>query len=239
MDGRVAHPQHLDGRLVTASYEYSPSKTRADSRVGESTTVAEQIHIDESIALGHGLHSDGLVKATGHRFTTLPVDNPVGFFFEAMFQTGPFWYFIGFCQIVADVLLLIPATSTLGAVFFLPIGLSVLLVTWGIGFGGTVYITAGMLLSAIYLLCWDADKIWSAGSRLLDRTSEPKLLEGAGLMEKTGWISGGLVGMALLMTTRGFIPASFRVELFFIGLASAGLVLLSWIVAIFRGLRKK
>ena len=177
----------------------------------------------------------GLVKATGHRFTTLPVDNPVGFFFEAMFQTGPFWYFIGLCQIAAGVLLLIPATSTLGAVFFLPIGLSVFLETWGIGFGGTVYITAGILLSAIYLVCWDADKIWSAGSRLFDRTSEPKLLEGAGLMKKTGWITGGLAGMALLMTARGFIPITFRDELFFIGLGAAGLVVLSWILAIFRG----
>ena len=177
----------------------------------------------------------GLVKATGHRFTTLPVDNPVGFFFEAMFQTGPFWYFIGLCQIAAGVLLLIPATSTLGAVFFLPIGLSVFLETWGIGFGGTVYITAGMLLSIIYLVCWDADKIWSTGSRLFDRTSEPKLLEGAGLMEKTGWITGGLAGMALLMTARGFIPITFRDEFFFIGLGAAGLVVLSWILAIFRG----
>jgi len=100
-----------------------------------------------------------VVKATGQRFTTLPVDNPVGFFFEAMYQTGPYWYFIGFSQIAAAVLLLIPSMATLGALLFLPIGFSIFLVTWGIGFGGTVYITAGMLLSVMYLVCWDADKV--------------------------------------------------------------------------------
>jgi|Marorgknorr_s2lv_3_1036020.scaffolds.fasta_scaffold03157_8 hypothetical protein len=57
-------------------------------------------------------------------------------------------------------------------------------------------------------------------------------------MEKTGWITGGLVGMALLMTTRDLIPITFRVELFYIGLASSGLVLLSWILAIIRSLKK-
>ncbi|MGI9625596.1 MAG: DoxX family protein, partial [Longimicrobiales bacterium] len=53
----------------------------------------------------------GLVKATGQRFTTLPVENPVGFFFEAMYQTGPYWFFIGAMQILAGVLLLVPATA--------------------------------------------------------------------------------------------------------------------------------
>jgi len=86
----------------------------------------------------------------------------VGFFFEATYQTGPFWYFIGLCQIVAAVFLLIPATATLGAVFLLPIAFSIVLITWGIGFGGTVYVTAAMLLSGIYLICWDADKIYAA-----------------------------------------------------------------------------
>jgi uncharacterized membrane protein YphA (DoxX/SURF4 family) len=79
----------------------------------------------------------GLVKLTGQRFTVLSVDTPVGFFFEAMYQTGPYWIFIGLVQVVAAVLLLIPATATLGAVVFFPVGLSVLLVTWGVGFGTT------------------------------------------------------------------------------------------------------
>ena len=57
----------------------------------------------------------GLVKATGQRFTLLPVDTPVGFFFEAMYRTGPFWRFIGVVQVASAVMLLIPGTALLDA----------------------------------------------------------------------------------------------------------------------------
>ena len=66
------------------------------------------------ILLAMAFFPTGLVKATGQRFTLLPIENPVGFFFEAMYQTGPYWYFIGMVQVAAAVLLLIPATATLG-----------------------------------------------------------------------------------------------------------------------------
>ena len=180
----------------------------------------------------------GLVKATGQRFTQLPVDNPVGFFFEAMYQTGPFWYFIGLCQIVAAVFLLIPATATLGAVLFLPVVFSVVLITWGIGFGGTVYITSGMLLSVIYLICWDADKIYVAGTKLLAKREGPKLLEGATVVEKIAWITGGLVGISLFRTTRGFGPTSLRVELFIIGVVAFLVVVASWIHLSVKGIQR-
>lgn len=171
----------------------------------------------------------GLVKATGNRFTTLPIDNPVGFFFEAMFQTGPFWYFIGFMQIAAGTLLLIPTTATLGAIMFVPIIFSIVLVTYGIGFGGTVYVTALMLLAAIYLVCWDADKIWSAEYRIFEQRESMPLLAGATIVEKTSWIMGGVVGMALLMTTRGFVPASWRIELLAVGVLCFFTVVGSWV----------
>lgn len=180
----------------------------------------------------------GLVKATGQRFTQLPVDNPVGFFFEAMYQTGPFWYFIGLCQIVAAICLLIPATATLGAVLFLPIAFSMVLITWGIGFGGTVYVTAGMLLSVLYLICWDADKIWAAGSKIFSKQSGPKLLDDATVIEKSAWVTGGLVGIALLLTTRGFIPISFRLELFYLGVAAFLVVVGSWIRLVIKNSRQ-
>jgi len=176
----------------------------------------------------------GLVKATGHRFTALPIDNPVGFFFEAMFQTGAFWNFIGIMQIVSAVFLLIPATATLGAVMFLPIIFSIVLVTWGIGFTGTIWITLLMLISVTYLIAWDADKIWTAASSILGKTSSPPLLAGATLVEKSGWILGGLMGIALLMTTRNFIPAAWRPELFFTGVGAFLMVVSSWIWSVIK-----
>jgi len=167
----------------------------------------------------------GLVKATGRRFTTLPIDNPVGFFFEAMYQTGPFWHFIGIMQMIAAVLLLIPATATLGAVLFLPIGLSIFLITWGVGFQGTVYITFGMLLAVIYLICWDGDRIWAGATMLLGRSTTGGLLDGAGAVEKTGWVSGAVTGLALFLLVRGFLPSTWMRPLLIAGVASLVLVI--------------
>ena len=176
----------------------------------------------------------GLVKATGQRFTVLPISNPVGFFFEAMYQTGPYWGFIGLSQVAAAVLLLIPATATVGALLFFPIILSICLITWGIGFGGTVYVTTAMLVSVVYLLAWDADRIWSAASTVIGARRAPPLLADAGRLERAGWLLGGVVGMGFFMTTRGFIPASARNELFFVGLLAIAMVAGGWLIALFR-----
>jgi len=170
----------------------------------------------------------GLVKLTGQRFTTLPVSNPVGFFFEAMYQTGAYWVFIGLAQVAAGVLLLVPATATLGALLAFPIIASIVLITWGVGFSGTVYVTAGMLLSVVYLLAWDGDRLWDAAVRVLGGRQDPPLLAGASGLEKAGWLLGGGVGLALFLTTRGFVPTSLRDDLFYLGIAAAEMVVAGW-----------
>jgi len=176
----------------------------------------------------------GLVKATGQRFTNLPIENPVGFFFEAMFQTGPFWHFIGFTQIAAATLLLIPATATLGAVLFLPIGVSIFLITWGVGFQGTVYVTFGMMLSAIYLVCWDGDRIWAGASILLGSRETGGLLTGAGVVERAGWALGGVTGVALFTVVRGFLPSTWMRGLLIAGVASLLMVIVGGASSLFR-----
>lgn len=170
----------------------------------------------------------GLVKLTGQRFTILPVDNPIGFFFEAMYRTGPYWRFIGFVQVAAAVLLLIPKTATLGAVLFAPVGVSIFLITWGVGFGNTVYVTAGMLLAVVYLICWDGDRVWAAGSQVMGRREGPGLLEGANRVEKAGWLIGAAAGLGLFLSTRGFVPESARLALFLLGVGAAALVVVGW-----------
>lgn len=174
----------------------------------------------------------GLVKATGQRFTLLPVENPVGFFFEAMYRTGPYWHFIGMMQIVASVLLFIPGTATLGALLFVPIILSIVLITWGIGFGATVWVTVGMLVSVIYLLCWDGDRVWMAASSVVRPSDGPRLLAGATPVELTGWGLGGLTGMGLLLITRSFLPRSWTLPLFGLGVFAAFLVVVGWGLAL-------
>lgn len=101
----------------------------------------------------------GLTKVLGHRFTVLGVDNPVGFFFEALYRTGFYWRFLGLCQLAAAVLLVIPRTATIGALMFFPLILNIFVITVSLHFQGTPVITGLMLLANVYLLCWDYDKL--------------------------------------------------------------------------------
>ena len=101
----------------------------------------------------------GLTKVLGNRFTKLGIDNPVGFFFEALYQSGFYWRFLGICQLTVAVLLLIPRTTTLGALMFFPLILNIFVITVSLHFQGTPFITGLMLLANIYLLCWDYDKL--------------------------------------------------------------------------------
>ena len=102
----------------------------------------------------------GFVKIMGEPFTTLPVSDPVGYFFAGFFSAHAYYRFIGVAQWVAGGLLLIPRTATLGAVLYLPIIVNIVAVTvaFGPAFAGTRVITGAMLLANVYLLFWDWDR---------------------------------------------------------------------------------
>jgi uncharacterized membrane protein YphA (DoxX/SURF4 family) len=111
------------------------------------------------ILLALGFIPSGITKVLGNRFTVLGIDNPVGFFFEAMYRTGYYWRFLGLCQLVAALLLLVPRTATVGALVYFPLILNIFVITVALDFRGTPVITGLMLLANIYLLCWDYDKL--------------------------------------------------------------------------------
>ena len=71
---------------------------------------------------------------------------------EAMYQTGGSLRFVGFSQVLAGVLLLIPAIASFGAVLFLPTLVNVVVLTSAIAFKGTPMITVAMLLANLCLL---------------------------------------------------------------------------------------
>lgn len=111
------------------------------------------------ILLAFGFLPSGLTKVLGNRFTILGIDNPVGFFFEAMYRTGFYWRFLGLCQLAAAALLIIPRTATIGALVYFPLILNIFVITVSLRFTGTPFITGLMLLANFYLLCWDYDKL--------------------------------------------------------------------------------
>ena len=111
------------------------------------------------VILAIGFIPSGLTKLLGNRFTVLGIDDPVGFFFEALYRTGFYWRFLGICQLAAALLLLIPKTATVGAIGYFTLILNIFLITVSMHFTGTPIITGLMLLASIYLLCWDYEKL--------------------------------------------------------------------------------
>lgn len=115
------------------------------------------------ILLAIGFTPSGLKKLLGQRFTSLGLDSPVGFFFEALYQTGWYWNFLGAAQLFAALLLLIPRTAYAGALLYLPIIVNIFIIVVAMNFKGTPYIAGLMLLATIYLLFWDwpkTKKMW-------------------------------------------------------------------------------
>jgi hypothetical protein len=110
------------------------------------------------VALALGFIPSGIVKLTGERFTALPSNHPLGHYFDALFQTGYYYTFIGLAQLMAALLLLIPKTALLGAIVYFPIILNICILTYAIRFEGT-RIATFMLLANLFLLVWDFDRL--------------------------------------------------------------------------------
>jgi hypothetical protein len=95
-----------------------------------------------------------------HRpFTVLPDSNPVGHYFNALFEMGFYYEFIGWSQIIAALLLIFPRTAPLGAMMFLPIIANIAVLTTSIGMKGTWLLTILMLAAAAWLLAWEYDRL--------------------------------------------------------------------------------
>lgn len=111
------------------------------------------------VALAAGFIPSGLTKIVGERFTTLSVNHPMGNYLEALYHTGYYYSFIGYFQVTAAILLLIPRTATLGAVLYFPVILNICILSLAVGFEGSLEISPLMVLANLYLLCWDYDKL--------------------------------------------------------------------------------
>jgi uncharacterized membrane protein YphA (DoxX/SURF4 family) len=190
-------------------------------------TPFQRLAIISRILLALAFIPTGMVKVLGHRFTAMGPETSVGYFFEAMYQSGFYWNFIGLGQVIAGLLLLIPATATLGAVAFFPIILNVTVVTWSVGFKGTVYITSLMLLASTFLLCWDWDRLRSIlvapGERVV--TTPVPLVP----LERAGYLIGTIAGFAVLFRTRSLLPGDWLLPMLGVGVLGGVLVLAGWV----------
>lgn len=156
-----------------------------------------------------------------HRpFTLLPDTDPIGHYFNALMDTGFYYEFIGWSQIIAAVLLLVPRTSHLGAMMFLPIIANIAVLTLSVGFKGTWVITGLMCVAAIYLIAWEYDRLKPIV--LYSREDKPRIFRYQFIKLPLFFAAGG-AAMGMLWWLIGL--GNFSNYLFVdIGLAVTGLV---------------
>jgi hypothetical protein len=176
----------------------------------------------------------GWVKLMGDRFTQVSVESPVGAFFEAMYQTGGYWQFLGATQVVAGLLMLVPRAATLGAVIFFPVALNIFVITVALDFRGTPFFTGPMLFAAAALLAWDWDRlrgILTASApnftpeEPADGLRSPPIARLGPAWERAAYVAGTAAGLLIFGSVRGLVGA---------GAARAGLAagLLAALVAL-------
>lgn len=194
----------------------------------------QRLAILSRILLALAFLPTALVKVQGLPFTTMSTDTPIGHFFDAMYRTGGYWRFIGASQLVTGALLLIPRTATLGAVLFFPVILNIFVITVALRFTGTPFITGGMLLAALFLLCWDYHRLkavlfWPAAPA----GPLPPVVP-VSRMELAGYLLGTAAGLVVLGAIRGQAPTAAVLPALTAGGGAGVVVLWAW-VRILRG----
>ena len=111
------------------------------------------------ILLCIGFLPPGIKKIARLPFTALGLEAPVGYFFDALYNSGFYYQFIGWAQLMAAILLVIPRTATVGALIYFPIITNIFVLTVSARFAGTPFVTATMVLANAYLLLWDYQKL--------------------------------------------------------------------------------
>jgi uncharacterized membrane protein YphA (DoxX/SURF4 family) len=82
------------------------------------------------------------------------------FFFDALYAAGPYWRFLGLCEVAAGLLLLIPRLAFLGALMYAAIATNLLVIGISLDMLPDVIIsTSVMLLASIALILWDWPKL--------------------------------------------------------------------------------
>lgn len=116
-----------------------------------------------------------IVKIQGNRFTTMSgSDAPIHsalHLFEVFYQSGIYWQFIGWGQLIAGFLLMTQRYSKLGALLFLPIIGNIFVITISYDFNYTPVITGLMLIAIILLVAWD----WDTLKVIIGKKPEPIL----------------------------------------------------------------
>ncbi|GAB3931441.1 DoxX family protein [Mucilaginibacter myungsuensis] len=111
------------------------------------------------LALAAGFIPPGIVKINHERFTDLHNNQPMGHYLEALYHTGYYHTFIGYLQVTAGLLLLIPRTAIMGALLYFPIILNICILSLSVRFEGSLVTSPLMVIANLYLLVWYYDRL--------------------------------------------------------------------------------
>jgi hypothetical protein len=137
---------------ITEKLDLLHTQARSNRWMGYFTTFTR-------LTLVAGFLPAGYVKIIGERFTDLHEKQPMGHYLEALHHTGYYYNFIGYAQIFAALLLLIPRTVVLGTLIYLPIIFNILILSLAVRFEGSLLTAPLMVIACLYLLCWHYDRI--------------------------------------------------------------------------------
>jgi hypothetical protein len=110
-------------------------------------------------AIGMGKLNTSNVPLDADSFPLDASTPPMILFFKVMYESGLYWKFIGWIQIIAGGLLMTQRYAKIGAIIFFGIILNIFVITISYEFNGTPIVTGLMLLAIIYLLIWDIQSL--------------------------------------------------------------------------------
>ena len=123
------------------------------------------------IGMGITFITSGIRKLPGVKFTLLPVDHPVGAYFNAMYETGFYWNFIGYFQIVIGILVFFNRFVVVSSMLMMPVTINIFLISISLNMRGTPVITSSMLLGNLFLLFWHYENYLTVVRKPLNTTT--------------------------------------------------------------------
>jgi hypothetical protein len=184
------------------------------------------------VLLSVGFLAPGLNKLLGDRFVSVVTDDAVGQFFEALYQTGLYWRFLGAGQVLAACLILSDRTAAAGSLLFFGITLNVFVITMSLPFGDTAIVAGLMLLASIYLVLWYFPR-WkrlffdAASAAPAAAPAAPSLCR----RERIGFTALVLGGWGATCVMRGLLTTHYLIVFWgclVLALAGAAAIVLSW-----------
>lgn len=164
--------------------------------------------------IGGAMVFSSIAKIKGNRFTTqdgiLASIKSNLHFFETLYQSGIYWKFIGWSQLLAGMLVMTQLYAVLGAVIMFPITINIFVITISYYFAGTPAIAGLMLLANSFLILWSYERF----TPLLTTNKSKRIfhLENIGKVESdTRWI---YLGCLLFLFTVLYVVCFERTPLY-------------------------